>query len=317
MVIIKKFDLAIVGGGPVGLFAANFAHLHGLKTILFEALPDIGGQPKQLYSFKRIYDIPAYPEITGVNLITQLAQPNFTVKTSHCVKDIVKNGESFIIDEDFTVKSVIIATGIGSFKPRKFPLSGDSKTSQHIHYYVKNPQDFAKQDVGILGGGDSALDWANELAKYAHVSLIHRRNQFRGLESSVNKLQSLKNVEILTPFLPKEINLVDNKLQIALKKVGSDEVLNKTFSQIIVAYGFQANNQLAKNWGIGLTGTHIKVSFEMKTNIAGIYAIGDAVDYPGRVPVIGLGFGEAQVAVAAVMRELFPEKTLTIHSTSI
>lgn len=109
----------------------------------------------------------------------------------------------------------------------------------------------------------------------------------------------------------------NNKLAIKLKQVGSNQDITEQFDKIVVAYGFRADNRFVKNWGINLKGTHITVNSEMKTNVDGIYAIGDAIDYPGRVPVIGLGFGEAQIAITAIMRQLFPEKTLTIHSTSI
>ena len=137
------------------------------------------------------------------------------------------------------------------------------------------------------------------------------------MESNVQKLKSLNNVELLTPYLPKDIKLKNGQLFINLKEVGSNKLLTQSFDQIIIAYGFRADNRLIKKWGIELTPAHIKVDREMKTNINGIYAIGDVVDYPGRVPVIGLGFGEAQIAITAIMRQLFPEKTLTIHSTSI
>lgn len=318
---IKKFDLAIIGAGPIGLFAADFAHLHGLNTIVFDSLNEVGGQPNLLYPFKRIADIPAFNSITGAELIDRLCtnvKNKIKIKTGHRVTDIKKIDDHFIIDEEFLVKTVIIATGTGSFKPKKFPLkTKNSEIDSRIFYYIKDPDQFKDQTIGVFGGGDSALDWSLELANYAKVKLIHRRNEFRGLESNVRKLRNSKNVEILTPFLPREISLNNNKLAITLKQVGSDRDVIEQFDKIVVAYGFRADNRFVKNWGINLKGTHITVNDEMKTNVDGIYAIGDAIDYPGRVPVIGLGFGEAQIAITAIMRQLFPEKTLTIHSTSI
>lgn len=193
----------------------------------------------------------------------------------------------------------------------------DQNISKKVHYFIKNPQDFANQTVGIFGGGDSALDLALELAKVANIKVIHRRDQFRGLESSVNQLKSLKNVELLTPYLPKTIELSDNQLQIGLKQMGTTQMRTEHFDQIIVAYGFRANNRFVKKWGINLKGTNVAVNSTMETNVAGIYAVGDVATYPGRVPLIALGFGEAQIAITTIMRRLFPEKTLTIHSTSI
>lgn len=118
---------------------------------------------------------------------------------------------------------------------------------ERVHYFVKDPAQFKNQTIGIFGGGDSALDLALEVAKYANIKLIHRRDQFRGLESNVQKLKSLKNVEILTPYLPKKIELTNNQLDISLKQMGSDQLRNERFDQIIVAYGFRANNRFAKN----------------------------------------------------------------------
>lgn len=317
---IKTFDLAIIGAGPIGLFAADFAHLHGLNTVIFDSLNEVGGQPNLLYPFKKIADIPAFSSITGAEIIKRLytnIKDTTEIHTSHRVDNIEKIDNHFIIDEEFSAKTIIIATGTGSFKPKKFPLKADDKINSRIYYYIKNPAQFKDKVIGVFGGGDSALDWALELSNYAQVKLIHRRNEFRGLESSVQKLKSSANVEILTPFLPKEINLNNDKLAIKLKQVGSDNNITEQFDQIVVAYGFRADNRFVKNWGINLKGAHIEVNSEMKTNVDGIYAIGDAIDYPGRVPVIGLGFGEAQIAITAIMRDLFPEKTLTIHSTSI
>ena len=198
---IKKFDLTIIGGGPVGLFAARFAHLHGLKTVLFDSLSETGGQPQMLYPFKKIKDIPAYDSITGTELIDNLRHnlTDTTIFTNHKVENVTKQKDGFIIDDIVASHSILITTGAGAFKPKALPLSMDDDTQKRIHYFIKDPQKFVGQTVGVFGGGDSALDLALELANYANVKIIHRRNQFRGLESNVKKLKSLKNVEILTP----------------------------------------------------------------------------------------------------------------------
>lgn len=302
------------------MFSANYAQLHGLNTIVFDSLNEVGGQPQMLYPFKEIADIPVFNKITAQQLINHL-KDNLTELTTiikdHRVDNIERKADSFIIDKDFSAKAIIIASGNGAFNPKKFPVKMTSEAEERVHYYVKDPNIFANQHIGIFGGGDSALDWALELAKNSSISLIHRRDAFRGLESNVEKLKSLKNVEILTPYLPKTAEINDNQLQIGLKKVGTDDLTYKKFDQIIVAYGFRANNRFVKKWGVELEDSRIKVGSEMKTSIPGIYAVGDAVTYPGRVPIIGVGFGEAQIAINAIMRELFPEKTLTIHSTSL
>lgn len=314
--------MAIIGAGPVGLFCASFSYLHGLKTIIFDSLAEAGGQPKLLYPFKKIKDIPAFKEISASNLINRLekdAQQKATFILNHRVTTIKKVKNKFVIDNTYTAKSVIIATGTGAFSPKKLPVKTNKECDSKIHYYVKEPQKMAHQQIGVFGGGDSALDWALELSSQpgTNIKLIHRRNEFRGLESSVKELKNLKNVEILTPYLPKAVQIRNNQLDIELKKMGSNDIIRKQFDQIIVAYGFRANNQFVKEWGVNLINNQIEVSPEMETNISGIYAIGDVATYSGRVPLIGLGFGEAQIAINSIMRSLFPEKTLTIHSTSI
>lgn len=317
--IIKKYDLAIIGAGPVGLYATNYSQLHGLKTVVFDSLSEIGGQPRMLYPFKTILDIPAIASISGEELISNLQlDASINLVLNHEVKSVEKTEAGFTIDNDYQVRSVIIATGNGAFNPRKFPVNLDKQAEKHVHYFVKDPTIFANQKVGVFGGGDSALDWALELAKTAkEVTLIHRRNEFRGLESNLAKLQQTDKVTVLTPFLPKEAALVDDQLEILLKEVGSQTEKRVKFDQIVVAYGFKANNRFVKKWGVELDGANIATQAEMKTNIDGIYAIGDVVSYPGRVPIIGVGFGEAQIAINSIMRNLFPEKSLTIHSTSL
>ena len=233
------------------------------------------------------------------------------------VKDISKKEDYFIIDEDYQVKTVIIATGNGAFNPKKLPLKISPKVEDKINYFIKDPKQFNNKTIAILGGGDSALDWAAEFGKTNQIKLIHRREQFRGLEATLEEIKNLKNVEIITPYIPKGLELVDNHLKLNFKKVGDDENKEIACDEIIVAYGFKANNRFVKKWGIEFNGTKIAVNSVMQTNLSGIYAVGDAVDYSGRVPIIGVGFGEVQIAITDIMRKLFPEKTLTIHSTSM
>lgn len=320
--IIKNYDIAIIGAGPIGLFSSYFAELHGLRAVLFESLTDTGGQPEMLYPFKKILDIPVFNEIKASELIKNLRN-NLTDKTdiitNHKVENVEKEDNYFIIDHEFKVRSVIIATGNGAFKPKAFPIKASPAEKEHIHYFFKDPHIFENKNIGIFGGGDTALDWAQELGNIANVTLIHRRENFRGMESSVEKLRSNNQVVFKTPYLPKTMELINDQLNIGLKKVGTKDVKleNMTFDHILVAYGFRANNRFVKKWGVNLENGLISVNRAMQTNIDGIYAIGDAVGYEGRVPIIGIGFGEAQIAINKIMHELFPEKSLTIHSTSI
>lgn len=318
---MEKYDLAIIGAGPIGLFATSFANLHGLKTITLDALDEIGGQINMLYPQKDIKDIPAFSSIKGKELVSRLFKQNQDAKLvlSHKVKNIsFSTKEDIIIDNDYQVKSLLVATGLGAFKPKTLPLSTTVDIQKHIHYSMQHPEIFSNKKVAILGGGDSALDWAVELSKTSDVYVVHRRNEFRGLESSVNKLKSLKNVELLTPYLPKELYLNNNRIELVLHRVGaSKDFITKGVDEILVAYGFKSDNRQLRKWGIELENNLISVSQTMQTNLPHVYAIGDAITYPGRVPMITLGFGEAQIAISSIMQDLFPEKTMTFHSTSI
>ncbi|MBP2058594.1 thioredoxin reductase (NADPH) [Lactobacillus colini] len=317
---MNNYDLAIIGAGPTGLFASAFANLHGLKTITFEALSKVGGQVQWLYPQKNIQDIAGYKSITGINLINNLSlqAAKTTFITNHKVKIIErKENSTFSIDDTYTVKSIIIAAGLGAFRPKKFPIQLNENLQKHFHYFMTTPEDFTNKDIAIFGGGDSALDWSLQLAPQSHISIVHRRNQFRGLESSVQQLKNLDNVEFFTPYLPKDVNLVDNKIVLTLKAVGTDSIIEKKFDEALVAYGFRSDNLQLRRWGLELEEGLLKVSRTMQTNIDGIYAIGDTVNYPGRVPMIALGFGEAQIAVTNIMNDLFPDKKMTLHSTSI
>ena len=321
------YDITIVGAGPVGLFTATYALMRQAKTQVIESLSEVGGQVTALFPAKQIYDVPGYFKISGTDLISNLKeQTDFFKPEIHLNETVEKfekdNDGIFHIQTNQRTtlsRSIILATGVGAFEPRKLKVENATNfENTSLFYSVPDILMFKDKDVVVAGGGDSAADWAIELSKVAKkVALVHRRDQFRGLESNVQKLKSLKNVEILTPYLPKDIQLIDNKLDISLKKMGGDEIRHEQFDQIMVAYGFRANNRFVKKWGIDLDGTTIPVDRAMETNIDGIYAVGDVVSYPGRVPLIALGFGEAQIAITSIMRNLFPEKTLTIHSTSI
>lgn len=317
---MNNYDLAIIGAGPIGLFANTFANLHGLKTITFEALSKVGGQVQWLYPQKSIQDIAGYSKISGTSLIKNLTNQadKSTFITNHKVKTIErKESNTFLIDNTYIVKSIIIASGLGAFRPKKFPLRLDKNTEKHFHYFMTDASAFANKNIAIFGGGDSALDWALQLFENTNISIIHRRNKFRGLESSVEKLKNLKNVEFITPYLPKKANFEDNQLRLTLKAVGQDNTIEKYFDEALIAYGFRSDNLQLRKWGLELEGGLLKVNRAMQTNLKGIYAIGDTTTYPGRVPMIALGFGEAQIAVTSIMNDLFPEKKMTLHSTSI
>lgn len=280
----------------------------------------MGGQPAALYPNKVIQDIPVFRDIKSFELTEKLCSnlsDDTDIYCNYKVENIIFDNSHFIINDDLISKTILITTGNGAFKPKAFPLAVPDNIESKISYFVKNPQDYQDKQVAVLGGGDSALDWALELSQYAKVSLIHRRNQFRGLESNVEKVKKNPKVSVLTPYLPADLTENSGRCELSLKKVGTDETNSFIFDNLIVAYGFRANNRFIKKWGIELENDLIKVDRKMETSVKGIFAAGDSVGYEGRVPIIGIGFGEAQIAITSIMQTIFPDKQLTIHSTSI
>lgn len=317
-----EFDIAVIGGGPVGMFTAYFASLHGLKTILLESLAELGGQPKHLYPAKTIRDIPLFDKISGDDLTKNLKKTlnfaNLTIKTGFYVEEITESNQNYVINNKIASKTIVVATGAGAFEPKKSPIEIAENLTDNFHYFVQNPEFFANKSVAILGGGDSALDNAEMLAEYgAKTTLIHRRDKFRGQEGTIKRLGSMPNVNFLTPYLPTEFNHANEQVEIILKSVANKEISKANFDEVVVAYGIKSNNDFVKNWGIATERGLIKVNREFETSRENIYAVGDAINYQERVPVIALGFGEAQIVITQIVRKIFPDKTLTIHSTNL
>lgn len=325
----EMYDVTIVGGGPAGMFAAFYCGLHELRTQLIESLPQLGGQVAALYPEKKIWDVAGMPGVTGQELVNRLTQQMAVAPVdqflNETVDDVVKED-----DGTFTIKSaqrtshsraVIVALGNGAFTPRKLSLDGADEAEGHqLHYFVNHAADYAGQRVAVLGGGDSAIDIALMLEPVAkEVSIVHRRNEFRGLEHTVTRLKESK-VKLVTPYLPKEIKVEsDQSVVLGLKKRRSDEELNLHVDQLIVNYGFTSNNAALNKWSLDLANEHnlIKVDSTMRTSVEGVYAIGDGVTFPGKVALIAAAFGEAPTAVTAIAKQLYPDKRIAMHSSSM
>ena len=321
----KITDITIIGGGPVGLFAAFYAGLRGMSVKIIESLSELGGQPAVLYPEKIIYDIPAYPKTNGVelteNLLGQLDR--FKDSTEICLKEEVLSFEKK--DGIFTIetnkgqhlsRAIVIACGNGAFAPRTLGLEGEEGyADNNLFYNVHKLDQFAGKKVVICGGGDSAVDW-EPLAE--SVTIVHRRDAFRAQEHSVELLQG-SSVKIMTPFVPLELHGDGKNLTaLSIQKVKAEEVVELDLDALIVSFGFSTNNKNLRNWGIDYKRTNIAVSPVFQTSQEGVYAIGDAADYDGKVDLIATGFGEAPTAINHAISYIYPHRdNRAVHSTSL
>jgi thioredoxin reductase (NADPH) len=316
---LREVDVAIVGAGPTGLFAAYYAGFRGLSTTMIDALPEPGGQVTAMYPEKQIFDVAGFPSIKGrdlvANLVEQAAQfdPTYLLGIQAAELSYVDDKPVLALSngEVLHCGAVLITGGLGSFTSRPLPAA-DAFAGEGIVYFVPRLDDHAGHDVVIVGGGDSAFDWALALSPIAKsVTLIHRRDKFRAHAHTVSRVQALP-VEIIVNSEVTRI-LGDGKVTGAeVTTRGSTDCRTLPADTIVAALGFTANLGPIAQWGLELDKRHIKVDSTMATNQPRVFAAGDITEYPGKVRLIATGFGEAATAVnnAAVVIDpsahLFP-----------
>tara|TARA_B100000989_G_scaffold221314_1_gene169037 strand:- start:543 stop:1595 length:1053 start_codon:yes stop_codon:yes gene_type:complete len=326
-----KTDILIIGAGPTGLFTVFEAGLLKMKCHILDSLAQPGGQCIELYPKKPIYDIPAYPEIIAGDLIENLLEqikpfnPSYTLGETALNLDKLDDG-SFKVTTDkgteILARVIAIAGGLGTFTPRKPNISNITDfEDKGILYMIKDPSEFKDKTVVIAGGGDSALDWSIHLSKISKkVILIHRRNEFRGANDSVDSVQKLKNlgkIDVITPAQVIKLN-GKNKLETIIVDVNGNENEIET-DYFIPLFGLVPKLGPIKDWGLNIENNAIKVnnSFDYQTNIDGIYAIGDVNTYPGKLKLILSGFHEAAVMCHSAYSKLNPDKKNTLRYTTI
>lgn len=321
-------DIAIIGGGPVGLFTAFYAGLRQASVKIIESLPQLGGQPGMLYPEKVIYDIPAFPEILASDLITNLKkQLSRFENTQICLGE--EAFQLYQIDDIFEIvtpkqkhyaRAVIIACGNGAFRPRKLEIeNAELYENANLHYFVNNIEQFRNRTVAICGGGDSAVDWALTLEPIAKkVMIIHRRPQFRAQEHSVEQMMN-SSIEVYTPFVPERINGDGSVLSsVTFKEARGDKEITLEVDDFIVNYGFSSSIGSMKQWGFDVERNCILTNSKMETTMPGVYAVGDIATYDGKVKIIATGFGEAPIAVNNAMAYINPDQRVQpMHSTSL
>jgi len=300
---MRDVDLAIVGAGPTGLFAAYYAGFRGLSTAVIDALPEPGGQVTAMYPEKMIFDVAGFPAIRGRDLVTNLVEQAAQFSPDYFLgvraDKLTYDGDLPVLGlADGTVLrcgSIIITGGLGSFTARPLPAAAQF-AGDGLVYFVPHLDDLAGHDVVIVGGGDSAFDWALALQPIAKsVTLVHRREKFRAHASTVAKVQALP-VSILVNAEVTRVHGTDRVTGTEIVVKGS-EPAHYPADTLVAALGFTADLGPLVEWGMKLDRRHILVDTTMATNLQRVFAAGDIVEYPGKVRLIAVGFGEAATAV--------------------
>ena len=325
-------DLLIIGAGPTGLFAVFEAGLLKIKCHIIDALPQPGGQLAELYPKKPIFDIPGYPSVGAGELIDNLMEqikqfePGFTLSETAVSLKKIDNEWFEVVTNKGTIhraKAVAIAGGLGTFEPRKPEIENVADYEEKgVEYFVKDPELFRDKRVVIAGGGDSALDWSIFLSNVAkEVTLIHRRNEFRGALDSVEKVQELKNQGKINLITPAEVVTLKGNGHIeaiSVKKEG-EEAFDLQTDYFIPLFGLTPKLGPLTEWGLEIEKNAIKVdnSYDYQTNIEGVYAIGDINTYPGKLKLILCGFHEDTLMCQSVYNRLYPNKKYILKYTTV
>tara|TARA_B100001057_G_scaffold149504_1_gene149421 strand:+ start:384 stop:1403 length:1020 start_codon:yes stop_codon:yes gene_type:complete len=325
---MNKTDALIIGAGPTGLFTAHQLKLIGLDCQIVDNLDKIGGQCIELYPDKPIYDIPAVPECTGEeltnNLIKQLKPFNIKFHLSERVDEVKKDNDNWIVKTNngttFLTPNVIIAGGVGSFEPRKFPIKDCEKfEDKSIFYSIKDKKIFEGKTVTIFGGGDSALDWTVELSKTSKINLVHRRDDFRAAKATVDHVYELAKSGKINLFTKYQIGGVNGSDKIESIDIKNDDKETQTLKTDYVLGFFGLIMQLGPiaNWGLNLDKKTIEVDTEkFETNQKGIYAVGDICNYPGKLKLILSGFHEGALAARACFKLAKPNEKYRFEFTT-
>lgn len=324
-------DILIIGAGPAGLFTVFEAGLLKMRCHIIDALPQMGGQLSELYPKKPIFDIPGFPSILAGELIDNLHEqikqfePGFTFNETaiHLLK-LEENLFEVITDKGtrHRAKAVIIAGGLGSFEPKKPPIENISDYEDRgVNYFIKRPEDYAGKHVIIAGGGDSALDWSIHLAEIAaSLTLIHRRNEFRGALDSVEKVKKLKHegkINLITPAEVIGVQGNDALTSVIVEKEGSLQTIETDY--FIPLFGLVPKLGPLMEWRLELEKNAIKVdnSMDFQTNISGVYAVGDINTYPYKMKLILCGFHEAAIVCQSIYQRLNPNKKFVLKYTTV
>jgi thioredoxin reductase (NADPH) len=325
---MKKTDVVIIGAGPVGLFAVHQLGIKGLKSIVVDNLDKAGGQCIELYPDKPIYDIPAVPECTGEeltkNLLEQIKPFSTEFFYNERVEEVKQDNANWIVktnnNNEFSAPNIIIAGGVGSFEPRKLKLKEAEKfEGKSIFYAVKNKDEFKNKNISIFGGGDSALDWTLELSKFSKITLIHRRNEFRGAPHTLSEIKKLENegkISIKTPCQLESIE-GDKSIESILIKFDDGKTEKIKTDTILSFFGLIMKLGPIAEWGLNMNKKTIEVNSEnFETNKKGIFAAGDICSYPGKLKLILSGFHEVALSSVECFKRARPNEKYRFEFTT-
>jgi len=323
-----KTDVIIIGAGPVGLFAVHQLGIKGLKAEVIDNLDKAGGQCIELYPEKPIYDIPAVPECTGKELTDNLLKQIKPFKTnfhySERVDEVIKDKDNWIIKtnkgKNFTAPNIIIAGGVGSFEPRKLTLKDAEKfEGKSVFYSITDKEFFKNKNISIFGGGDSALDWALELSKTSQVTLIHRRNEFRGAPHTLSEIKKLEEQGKISIKTPCQITSIEgDKIIKSIDIKYDNEKTEKIKTDLILSFfGLIMKLGPIAEWGLNMDKKVISVnSNNFQTNKPGIFAVGDICSYPGKLKLILSGFHEVALASVECFKRARPNEKYRFEFTT-
>lgn len=324
-------DVVIVGAGPCGLFQVFELGLLGLKAHVVDSIRQPGGQCTELYPDKPIYDIPGIPVCTGEELtqglLKQIEPFEAGMHLNEEVTVVRKDGDNAFHVEtsagtQLNAKAVVIAGGVGSFQPRQMRVPGvDDFQAKNVHYRVQDPKRFAGKRLAILGGGDSALDWVLELVgTAAHISLVHRRDEYRAVPASVEKMRKLVadgKMDVVENAKVVAVDMVDELVRAISVQPKDGDAIEIAVDDVLVFYGLAPKLGPIAEWGLDINRKTINVDVEkFETSVPGIYAIGDINFYPGKKKLILCGFHEAAMAAFAIKQQIEPDKKVRLQYTT-
>ena len=322
------FDTTIIGAGPVGLFGSFYAGMRGMKTKLIDSLPEFGGQLAALYPEKLVFDMPGFPKILARDLAREMTEQGLRFAPATALGERVESVER-LQDEtlrlttdkaEHLTRTLIVCAGAGAFSPKRLDVEGIADLEGlGVHYFVREKAQFTGQKLLIVGGGDSALDWAMNLEPVAGgITLMHRRDVFRAHEDSIDWLlnRSTVNTKLFWEMRRLEGNGRLERVVIFHNKTGDEEILE--VDSVLVNIGFNASIGPIRNWGLDLQGPSILVNSRMETNLPGIYAAGDICTYDGKLKLIATGVGEVCIAVNFAKTYIDPSaKAFPGHSSNM